>query len=176
MFKDPYLFDFLGTADPRRERDVEDSLVAHIERFFTPKHASWLNMVEIEFGVMVRQCLSPRIAEKSTLVSEIAKWERRRNSEHARIDWMFRVPGPCRPPTEPRAQTRGVNRSQPLWPSTTGTPMALPLEPKAGEPYAAVSLHGLEKPCAARAVSGLYPRNADFYSDLARATDGGMHR
>jgi predicted nuclease of restriction endonuclease-like (RecB) superfamily len=32
-FKDPYLFDFLGTADPRRERDVEDSLVAHIERF-----------------------------------------------------------------------------------------------------------------------------------------------
>lgn len=33
VFKDPYLFDFLGTADPRRERDVEDSLVAHIERF-----------------------------------------------------------------------------------------------------------------------------------------------
>lgn len=33
VFKDPYLFDFLGTADPRREREVEDSLVAHIERF-----------------------------------------------------------------------------------------------------------------------------------------------
>lgn len=33
VFKDPYLFDFLGTADPRRERDVEDSLVEHIERF-----------------------------------------------------------------------------------------------------------------------------------------------
>jgi len=33
VFKGPYLFDFLGTADPRRERDVEDSLVAHIERF-----------------------------------------------------------------------------------------------------------------------------------------------
>jgi predicted nuclease of restriction endonuclease-like (RecB) superfamily len=33
VFKDPYLFDFLGTADPRREREVEDTLVAHIERF-----------------------------------------------------------------------------------------------------------------------------------------------
>jgi len=33
VFKDPYLFDFLGTADPRREREVEDSLVAHIEGF-----------------------------------------------------------------------------------------------------------------------------------------------
>lgn len=33
VFKDPYLFDFLGTADPRREQEVEDSLVVHIERF-----------------------------------------------------------------------------------------------------------------------------------------------
>ena len=48
-------------------------------------------MVEIEIGVMVRQCLSRRITEKTTLVSEIAKWERRRNSEGARIEWMFTV-------------------------------------------------------------------------------------
>ena len=33
MFKDPYLFDFLGTADPRQEHEVEASLVAHVERF-----------------------------------------------------------------------------------------------------------------------------------------------
>lgn len=33
MFKDPYLFDFLGTADPRREREVEQALVGHIQRF-----------------------------------------------------------------------------------------------------------------------------------------------
>jgi predicted nuclease of restriction endonuclease-like (RecB) superfamily len=32
-FKDPYLFDFLGTADPRREREVEQALVDHIQRF-----------------------------------------------------------------------------------------------------------------------------------------------
>ena len=33
VFKDPYLFDFLGTADPRREREVERALVDHIQRF-----------------------------------------------------------------------------------------------------------------------------------------------
>jgi hypothetical protein len=48
-------------------------------------------MVEIEIGVMVGQCLSRRIADKATLVSEIAHWERRRNRERASIDWMFTV-------------------------------------------------------------------------------------
>jgi hypothetical protein len=33
VFKDPYLFDFLGTADPRREREIEQALVDHIQRF-----------------------------------------------------------------------------------------------------------------------------------------------
>jgi transposase len=66
-------------------------ILSRIEFHFTPKHASWLNMVEIEIGVMVRQCLDRRIAEKVTLVSEIAAWERRRNAERASIDWMFTV-------------------------------------------------------------------------------------
>jgi len=48
-------------------------------------------MVEIEIGVMVKQCLDRRIPDKATLVSEIASWERRRNSERARIKWMFTV-------------------------------------------------------------------------------------
>jgi transposase len=62
-----------------------------IEFHFTPKHASWLNMVEIEIGVMAHQCLDRRIGDKATLTSEIAKWERRRNAERARIKWMFTV-------------------------------------------------------------------------------------
>ena len=66
-------------------------ILGRLEFHFTPKHASWLNMVEIEIGVMVRQCLDRRIADKSTLISEIATWERRRNREQARIDWMFTV-------------------------------------------------------------------------------------
>ncbi|MBA3464835.1 MAG: IS630 family transposase [Deltaproteobacteria bacterium] len=66
-------------------------ILSRIEFHFTPKHASWLNMVEIEIGVMVRQCLGRRIAEKATLVSEITAWQRRRNAERAGIDWMFTV-------------------------------------------------------------------------------------
>ena len=58
---------------------------------FTPKHASWLNMVEIEIGVMVQQCLDRRIPEKATLVAEIAAWEYRRNAEQAGIAWLFTV-------------------------------------------------------------------------------------
>jgi len=66
-------------------------ILSRLEFHFTPKHASWLNMVEIEIGVMVKQCLDRRIPDKATLVSEIAKWERRRNAERARIKWMFTV-------------------------------------------------------------------------------------
>jgi hypothetical protein len=66
-------------------------ILERIEFHFTPKHASWLNMVEIEIGVMVNQCLNRRIADKATLVSEIASWERRRNAERAHIKWMFTV-------------------------------------------------------------------------------------
>jgi transposase len=78
------LYQRFAPAEARR-------ILSRIEFHFTPKHASWLNMVEIEIGVMVRECLSRRIAEKATLISEIASWERRRNREGARIDWMFTV-------------------------------------------------------------------------------------
>jgi hypothetical protein len=54
-----------------------------------PKHASWLNMVEIEIGVLRGQCLDRRIASQKQLVSEIAPWERQRNASGARIKWMF---------------------------------------------------------------------------------------
>ncbi|MGN6106894.1 MAG: hypothetical protein ACTHU0_17435 [Kofleriaceae bacterium] len=47
--------------------------------------------MEIDIGVMVRQCLSRRIADKATLVSEIAAWQRRRNTERASIEWMSTV-------------------------------------------------------------------------------------
>jgi hypothetical protein len=54
-----------------------------------PKHASWLNMVEIEIGVLRTQCLDRRIDSKERLVSEIAAWEQQRNASRARIKWMF---------------------------------------------------------------------------------------
>jgi transposase len=72
---------------PEEARRILDRIEFH----FTPKHASWLNMVEIEIGVMVTQCLDRRVADKATLIAEIASWECRRNAERARITWMFTV-------------------------------------------------------------------------------------
>jgi hypothetical protein len=66
-------------------------ILSRLEFHFTPKHASWLNMVEIEIGVMVQQCLDRRIPEKATLVAEIGAWEHRRNAEQAGITWLFTV-------------------------------------------------------------------------------------
>jgi hypothetical protein len=64
-------------------------VLRRLEFHFTPKHASWLNMVEIEIGVLRAQCLDRRIAERERLEAEIAAWQRRRNAEGARITWMF---------------------------------------------------------------------------------------
>ena len=60
-----------------------------LEFHYTPKHASWLNMVEIEIGVLRGQCLDRRIEQRDHLVAEIAAGERQRNASGARIKWMF---------------------------------------------------------------------------------------
>src|SRR3954471_13862051 len=64
-------------------------LLRRLEFHYTPKHASWLNMVEIEIGVLRGQCLDRRIGERDQLVSEIDAWVRARNASGARINWMF---------------------------------------------------------------------------------------
>ena len=56
---------------------------------YVPKHASWLNMVEIEIGVLARQCLDRRIDSDARLRAETEAWEKRRNADRARIKWMF---------------------------------------------------------------------------------------
>jgi transposase len=64
-------------------------VLRRLEFHYTPRHASWLNMVEIEIGVLRSQCLDRRIDCRERLVSEIAAWERQRNQSSARIKWMF---------------------------------------------------------------------------------------
>ena len=66
-------------------------ILRRLEFHYTPKHASWLNMVEIEIGVLVKECLDRRIPDKETLRSEIAAWQKRRNAAGARINWIFTV-------------------------------------------------------------------------------------
>lgn len=69
--------------------DEARRVLRRLEFHFTPKHASWLNMVEIEIGVLRTQCLDRRIGERDTLEREIAAWQRQRNQDGARINWMF---------------------------------------------------------------------------------------
>src|SRR5947209_5460647 len=64
-------------------------ILRRLEFHYTPKHASWLNMVEIEIGVLRSQCLDRRIETKEQLESEIAAWECQRNASGARVKWMF---------------------------------------------------------------------------------------
>jgi transposase len=64
-------------------------ILRRLDFHYVPKHASWLNMVEIEIGVLRGQCLDRRIGEREQLVAEIAAWEKLRNAAGARINWMF---------------------------------------------------------------------------------------
>ena len=60
-------------------------ILRRLEFHYTPKHASWLNMVEIEIGVLVAQCLDRRIPDMGTLVAEVAAWESDRNAYPQRV-------------------------------------------------------------------------------------------
>src|SRR5688500_6657859 len=76
------LYEAFPPAEARR-------ILRRLEFHYTPKHASWLNVVEIEIGVLQRQCLDRRIADPKRLAREIAEWDRQRNAAGARIEWMF---------------------------------------------------------------------------------------
>lgn len=56
---------------------------------YTPKHASWLNMAEIEIGVLDRQCLNRRLPDRDAIVAEVDAWQQRRNDDQRRIEWSF---------------------------------------------------------------------------------------
>lgn len=64
-------------------------LLQRLEFHYTPKHGSWLNMVEIEFSVLAGQCLQRRLPDKATVQREIAAWERQRNDAKATVQWRF---------------------------------------------------------------------------------------
>jgi hypothetical protein len=55
------------------------------------KHASWLNMAEIELRLVSRQCLAGRIPNEETLKAELTAYEPRRHAVHATIQWRFTV-------------------------------------------------------------------------------------
>lgn len=66
-------------------------ILKRLEFHFTPTHASWLNMAEIEIGSLTTQCLDRRIPDMETLDDEVTAWVDSRNDEGATINWMFDV-------------------------------------------------------------------------------------
>lgn len=66
-------------------------LLRRLEFHYTPKHASWLNMAEIEIGVLSSQCLERRMPDSETLERETAAWVAGRNACRATITWRFTV-------------------------------------------------------------------------------------
>jgi hypothetical protein len=68
-----------------------DRIMGRLEFHFTPEHASWLNMAEIEFSILSGQCLSRRIPGEWILTTEIINWEQSRNEKKAKIRWNFTV-------------------------------------------------------------------------------------
>jgi hypothetical protein len=66
-----------------------DRILSRIRFHHTPVHASWLNMAEIEIGVLETQCLDRRIPNEFSLGKEVVAWETRRNNQKATIQWTF---------------------------------------------------------------------------------------
>ena len=88
------VMDNLSTHGPGSLYETFPAPEAHgilnrLEIHYTPKHASWLNMAELEIGVLRGQCLDRRIDDRKILTSEIAEWVKQRNNAKARIKWMF---------------------------------------------------------------------------------------
>ena len=78
----PSLYEAFPRAEARRPAE-------RFEWHYSPKHGSWLDLAESELGALAAQCLNRRIADKQTLIDEIAAWERDRNAKHATANWHF---------------------------------------------------------------------------------------
>ena len=76
------LYQTFAPAEARR-------LARKLEFHFTPKHASWLNMAELELSVLSRQCLSRRLGSQDRAREEVAAWQAQRNQARARVYWRF---------------------------------------------------------------------------------------
>ncbi len=64
-------------------------ILQRLEFHDTPKHASRLNRVEIEIGVLRGQCLDRRVGDPAVLNTQVAAWQRQRNASGAGIKWKF---------------------------------------------------------------------------------------
>lgn len=88
------VLDNLNTHNPQSlieafGEKAAQKLLPRIQWHFTPKHASWLNMAEIEISALTRQCLDRRLPTLEDVTRHVAAWSRQRNRQNTTIDWTF---------------------------------------------------------------------------------------
>lgn len=66
-----------------------ERLAKRFEFHYTPKHGSWLDMAEIELGILGRQCLSQRIDNMADLRRQVTAWEKDRDKTKVKVNWQF---------------------------------------------------------------------------------------
>lgn len=66
-------------------------LTERFEWHYTPKHGSWLDMAEIEIGIMSRQALSKPLPDLKSFKEQVRMWTIKRNAEHTKINWQFKT-------------------------------------------------------------------------------------
>ena len=74
-----------STFDP----DTALRLTKRFEIHYTPLHGSWLNMAELEIGILSRQCLKQRIPSIKKMSNEVKAWVDERNNNKATVHWHF---------------------------------------------------------------------------------------
>lgn len=69
--------------------DEARQLTQRFEWIYTPKHASWLNMAEMEWSVLERQCLGQRLHSEQALIDQVTAWQSERNRQVIAVNWQF---------------------------------------------------------------------------------------
>ena len=69
--------------------EVARRLAGRFEVHYTPKHGSWLNVAELEFSVLARQCLGQRFGDRASLEAAVSAWQIERNERGVEVDWQF---------------------------------------------------------------------------------------
>src|SRR5438034_3286334 len=80
---------FIGSLIETFGKREANKLMKRVQFIYTPKHASWLNMAEIEINIMDRQCTGGRIESQEKLVSDLYVWSKYRNRNRKSIEWKF---------------------------------------------------------------------------------------
>lgn len=80
-----------GSFYKHLDPDTAFTLAQRFDWLYTPNHASWLTMAELEFSALSRQCLNRRIASQILLEQEVLAWVKDRNETHIMVTWQFSI-------------------------------------------------------------------------------------